>query len=124
MKFKRNRKTDRDLEKFSDEELSLIPLAELQRISNKRWAHGLDDLHLRAKEELKRRDPRRDWRCNRCGKEHFHQKEIRVSGGFMESFLGWERNLYHAIVCNYCGKTEFYSVLMPASEQGIGLMGS
>ena len=34
----------------------------------------------------------------------------------MESFLGWERNKYYAIVCNYCGKTEFYNVQMSGAD--------
>ena len=111
---------DWDLRKLTDEQLESLPLQELQRIRNKRWAHGLEELKERADSELKRRDPKVNWQCTRCGREKFHQKEIRVSGGFGESFLGWERNKYHAIICNYCGKTEFYSVLMSGAEQSIG----
>lgn len=118
----RNKKKnpDWDLSKLTDAELELLPLSELQRIRNKRWAHGLKELQARAEAELNRRDPRNNWKCNRCGKMHFHEKEIRVSGGFGESFPGWERNKYHAIVCNYCGKTEFYYVLMSSPERSIG----
>ena len=42
----------------------------------------------------------------------------------MESFIGWERNKYHAIICNYCGKTEFYNVQMSVSEESLGFFGS
>ena len=115
---------DWDLRKLTDEQLELLPLKELQRIKNKRWANGLEELQKRAQDELDRRDPRSNWKCLRCGKKHFHEKEIRVSGGFAESFLGWERNKYHAIVCNYCGKTEFYNVLMSGTEKGIGFFGN
>jgi predicted nucleic-acid-binding Zn-ribbon protein len=115
---------DWDLKKLTDEQLESLPLQELQRIRNKRWANGLDELQKRAQDELDRRDPRNDWSCLRCGKHHYHEKEMRVSGGFFESFLGWERNKYHAVVCNYCGKTEFYSVLMSGAEKSIGLFGS
>ena len=124
MKFKRNPKTDWDLVKLSDEELSLIPLIELQRIVNKRKDYGLNELYERALEELNRRNPRNNWKCTRCENTLFHEKEIRVSGGFLESFLGWERNKYHVLVCNYCGKSEFYNVQMSAGEQGLGFFGS
>ena len=86
--MKLNKKTDWDLFKLSDEELALIPLAELQRVRNKRWAYGAKELRERADAELARRDPRKNWICIRCNRQHFHQKEMRVSGGFMESFLG------------------------------------
>ncbi len=115
---------DWDLRSLTDEQLELLPLDELQRIRNKRWAHDLEELQKRAEAELTRRDPRKDWKCLRCGRVHFHEKEIRVSGGFAESFLGWERNKYHAIICNYCGKAEFYKVLMSGAEQSIGFLGS
>ena len=114
---------DWDLRSLTDEQLESLPLDELQRIRNKRWANGLEELQKRAEVELARRDPRKDWKCLRCGKEHFSEKEIRVSGGFAESFLGWERNKYHALVCNYCGKSEFYKVLMSGAEQSIGFLG-
>ena len=120
---KRNNR-DWDLQRLTDEELESLSLAELQRIRNKRWANNLHELQQRAQNELDRRDPRIDWKCLRCGKTHYYEKEIRVSGGFAESFLGWERNKYHAIICNYCGKTEFYNVLMSGAEQTIGFMGS
>lgn len=113
-----------DLMKLSDEELEALPLHELQRIRNKRWANGLEELTERANAELRRRDPKVSWECTRCGRKKYHQKEIRVSGGFVQSFLGWERNKYHAITCNYCGKTEFYSVLMPTAEDTIGFFGN
>ncbi len=115
---------DWDLESLTDEQLEILPLDVLQRIRNKRWANGLEELQNRANEELARRNPRKDWKCLRCGKEHFREKEIRVAGGFAESFLGWERNKYHVIICNYCGKSEFYKVLMSGVDQSIGLFGS
>lgn len=120
--YKKN--TNWDLNKLTDEELGLLPLNQLQRIRNKRWANGLKELQQRAEDELQRRDPRKNWQCLRCGKPHFHQTEIRVTSSFIESFLGWERNKYHALVCNYCGKTEIYNVLMVSSEQSLGFFGS
>ena len=117
-------KMDWDLNRLTDEELSQLPLIVLQRIRNKRWANNLKELQKRAEDELKRRDPRNNWTCKRCGRDKYHEKEIRVAGGFLESFWGWERNKYHALVCNYCGKTEFYNVLMIFSESGIGFFGS
>ena len=122
--WKKKKETDWDLKTLSDKKLESLPLAELQRIRNKRWANNLEALQLRAEAELRRRDPRIDWKCTRCGKEHFHEKEIRTTGSFTESFLGWERNKFHAVICNYCGKTEFYNVLMPGFEQSLGLFGS
>ena len=123
MFWRKNPKTDWDLERLSDEDLANLSLPELQRILNKRWAHGLEELQKRAEDELKRRDPRTNWSCVRCGKTRFYEKEIRVAGGFGESFLNWQRHKYHAIVCNYCGKTEFYSALMSGAEQGIDFIG-
>ena len=108
---KKNPKTDWDLEKLSDEHLAELPLAELQRILNKRWAHGLKELQERAEQELRRRDPRNNWSCSRCGKAAYHEKEIRTSGGLTSSWLNIETNKFHVVVCNYCGKSEFYSVL-------------
>jgi len=109
--FKKDKSdTDWDLKKLTNEQLENLPLVELQRIRNKRWAHGLDELRIRAENELKRRDPRTNWACNRCTRNNFHEKEIRVSGSFVESFLNVEANKYHAIVCNYCGNTEFYNI--------------
>jgi predicted nucleic-acid-binding Zn-ribbon protein len=121
--MKLNKKTDWDLLKLSDEDLAAIPLETLQRLRNKRWAHGMKELKERADAELDRRDPRNNWSCLRCNNTKFHEKEMRATGGFMQSFLGWEWDKYHAIVCNYCGKTEFYSVHMPMSEKSIGLFG-
>ncbi len=121
--MKLNKDTDWDMLKLSDDDLALIPLEELQRIRNKRWAHGLKELQQRADAELSRRDPRKNWECTKCHKTKYHEREIRVSGGFMESIFSWERNKYHAIVCNYCGKTEFYKVMMSSSEKGIGFFG-
>ncbi|MEM1189736.1 MAG: zinc ribbon domain-containing protein [Pseudomonadota bacterium] len=109
---------------LSDEALESLSLEDLQRIRNKRWAHGLKELQARADAELARRDPRTDWKCLRCGREHFHEREIRVSGGFLESFWGWERNQYHVLVCNYCGKSEFYKTLMSGAQESIGFLGN
>ncbi|WP_299022746.1 zinc ribbon domain-containing protein [uncultured Photobacterium sp.] len=122
--FGRRKKSDPELELMTDEELSSLTLMELQRIRNKRWANSLDDLVQRADEELSRRDPRRNWACTRCDKTAFHEQEIRVSGGFMDSFMGWERNKYHAITCNYCGKREFYSTMMSGAQKSLGIFGS
>ncbi len=119
----KRRSIDRELTELSDEELGKIPLAELQRIRNKRWAHKAVGLVERADQELLRRSPKVNWKCLRCGRPDFHEKEMRVSGGFLQSFLGWETSKYHAIICNYCGKTEFYSVLMPGSQQVMGMLG-
>ncbi len=112
---KKNPETDWDLEHLTDQQLHDLPLFELQRIRNKRWAHGLDELQKRAEDELKRRDPRENWECLRCGNKAYHQKEIRVSGGLTSSWLNLETEKYHALICNYCGKTEFYSVLRGGS---------
>lgn len=117
-------KHDKDFTNFTPLELSLIPITELQRIRNKRWAFGLKALQHQAEEELKRRDPRTNWACLRCGNTRFNESEMRVSGGFLESWLGWERKKYLAIACNYCGKTEFYSTLMPAAEDSLGVLGN
>jgi len=123
--FRRSKKDpDWDLRKLTDEELEFIPLEELQRIRNKRWANGKEELLARADAELARRDPRRNWKCNKCGREHFYEREMRVPGGFLESYFGWERNQYHAIICNYCGKTEFYKTLMSGAQESIGFFGS
>ncbi|MGY8815094.1 MAG: zinc ribbon domain-containing protein [Gammaproteobacteria bacterium] len=121
--MKLSKKTDWDLLKLSDDDLAAIPLETLQRIRNKRSNHGMQELKDRADAELDRRDPRHNWSCLRCNKTKYHEKEMRATGGFMQSFLGWEMDKYHAIVCNYCGKTEFYSVLMSSSEKGIGFLG-
>ena len=123
-KFRFNKKTDWDLLELTDEQLSKVPLDELQRIRDKRWAHGLEALQKRAEEELKRRDPRLNWKCLRCNSEHYHQKEIRVAGSFATSIWGWETNKYHAITCNYCGNTEFYGVKMSSGELGLGFFGN
>jgi predicted nucleic-acid-binding Zn-ribbon protein len=117
-------KPDKDFTNFTPLELSLIPINELQRIRNKRWANGVKELQQQAEDELKRRDPRTNWACLRCGNNRFHESEMRVSGGFLESWLGWERNKYHAIVCDYCGKTEFYSRLMSGAEDTLGFFGN
>ena len=113
-----------DLVELTDKELEAIPLEELQRIRNKRWAHGLHKLQARADAELARRDPRKNWKCLRCGREHFQERQIRVSGGFLESFWGWERNQYHVLVCNYCGKSELYKTLMSGAQKTIGFLGT
>ena len=115
---------DWDLERLTNEELEKLSLHELQRIRNKRWAHGLKELQERAESELKRRDPRNDWQCLRCGKAEYSESQVRVAGSFAESFLGWERTKYHTITCSYCGKTEFYKVLMSVGEERIGFFGS
>ncbi len=41
---------------------------------------------------------------------------MRAAGSFLESLVGWQRQKFHAIICNYCGKTEFYSVLLTVGE--------
>ena len=122
--FKRKNDPDWDLKRLTDEELELLPLAELQRIINKRWSYNRIELLERAEAELSRRNPKNNWKCQRCNREHYHEKEIRVSGGFMQGFLGLETDKYHAVICNYCGKTEFYNVLMPSSEKAIGMLGN
>lgn len=121
---RKSKKPDWDLLKLSDEELERLPLEELQRIRNKCWANDLKDLQKTADEELARRDPKKNWYCIRCGKTHFHEHEVRVAGSFVEAFIGWERNKYHVIACNYCGKSEFYKTMMPAGEQGLAIMGN
>ncbi len=121
--FNWRKQPDPELQEFTDEELALIPLSELQRIRNKRWANGKDELVQRADAELARRDPRSNWECLRCGGKRYHEKEMRVSGGFWEGFLNWEKHKYHVLVCNYCGKSEIYNTLTPASEQIMDLMG-
>lgn len=113
-----------DLKKLSDEQLASLPLIELQRIVDKRWAMGTKELENRALEELARRNPKKNWKCLRCGDSKYHEKEIRVSGGFLESFLGWEQNKYHVIICNYCGKSELYNVKMSGSQKIMGMLGS
>ena len=115
---------DWDLKRLSDDELEALPLTELQRIIDRRWAHGKKELEQRAIDELSRRNPKNNWQCLRCGKKNYHEKEIRVAGGFLESFLGWEQNKYHAIICNYCGKSEFYNVKMSGSQQIMGVLGN
>ena len=115
---------DWDLNKLSDEKLEELTLPELQRINNKRWSHGLEELQERAEDELARRNPLKNWACQKCNKQKYHQKEMRVAGGFLASFLGWETEKYHAVICNYCGKTEFYNVKMSGSEKGLGFFGS
>lgn len=107
---------EKDFASLSDEELSQIPLYELQRIRNKRWAFGRKDLAEQAQQELYRRDPRNKWACTRCKCENFHEKQIRVAGSLAMSWLNIESEKFHAIVCNYCGKAELYSVLMDGSK--------
>lgn len=121
MRFKH--KMDWDLNKLSADELEQLTLPELQRIINKRWANGLEALQERAEKELARRNPLANWSCKACNKPKYHEKEMRVAGGFLASFLGWETEKYHAVICNYCGKTEFYNVQMSSSEKGLGLFG-
>lgn len=111
-----------DLKELSDEALRELPLSELMRVRNKRWANRKTDLVARAEAEIARRDPRKDWKCLRCDHGIFHEKEIRVSGGLASSWLGVETERFHAIVCNYCGKTEFYSVLMSGAAKAMDFL--
>lgn len=118
------RKKDWEYTKLSDEELASLSVIELQQLIDRRWSRGLKELEQRAIEELSRRNPRKDWQCLRCNKRKYHEKEIRVSGSFITSFLGWEQNKYHVLVCNYCGKSEFYNVQMSGSEKIMGFLGN
>jgi len=115
---------DKELERMSDEELQNLSLPELQRIRNKRWANRKTDLVKRANDELDRRDPRKNWKCSKCNSMDFYEKEIRVTGSFMSSFLGVETQKFHVIICSSCGKSEMYDVLMQAHEKTIGFFGS
>ena len=107
---------DKELKRMSDEELRALPLHELQRIRDKRWAWQQHELEARAQKEVERRDPRKSWSCLRCGTEKFHQREARIAGSLIASWLGLETTKYHVIVCNYCGKAEFYSVKFTGSN--------
>jgi len=45
-----------------------------------------------------------------------------VSGGLASSWLGIETEKFHAIICNYCGKTELFSVLMSGSSKAVDFL--
>ena len=114
------RKKDKELELLSDEELQLIPLSKLQRIANKRGAHGLTELEQRARDELARRDPRTNWKWYALRLPAFHEKEVRTAGSFMSAWFSVETQRFHLLVCDNCGKSEFYNVFMAAHEKGLG----
>jgi len=113
---------DWDIKELSDEALQELSLSELMRVRNKRWANQKSDLAARADAEIARRDPRRNWKCLRCHHEIFHEKQVRVSGGLASSWLGIETEKFHAIICNYCGKTELFSVLMSGSSKAVDFL--
>lgn len=108
-------KWDKELQLMSDEELESLPLEKLLRIRNKRWAWQKPELEKRALEELARRNPKKDWKCSGCGRTEFHEKQARVAGSMVASWFGLETNQFHAIICDYCGKTDLYSVLREGS---------
>jgi uncharacterized protein len=62
--------------------------------------------HLRA--ELELRTPERNYKCMKCGHQHFEPHEIRASDGSLSSFFGVEPAKYRALVCQRCKFTEFY----------------
>lgn len=108
-------KRDKELESLSPDQLSELSLEELQRIRNKRWAFQKSDLKKEAEAELARRNPMRDWSCLRCGKDKYHSKPARVASSLADSYFDMESSRYHVVICNYCGKSEFYSVLREGS---------
>ena len=108
-------KWDKELQKMTDEELSELTLEELIRLRNKRWAWQKPQLEKRAQEELERRNPKKNWKCSGCGRTKYHEKEARVAGSIISSWFGLESNKFHALICNYCGKTDFYSVFREGS---------
>jgi predicted nucleic-acid-binding Zn-ribbon protein len=117
-------KKEKKLELFTLEELSLLSYRQLIAISNKtRWGRSHKQIKQQVNEELKRRDPRKNWVCKSCGNSKFHEKQIRVSGGFFESYLDWDRNKYHAVVCDYCAKTEFYYRRLSPIQDALDLFG-
>ncbi|NKI34345.1 hypothetical protein HFP89_04120 [Wenzhouxiangella sp. XN79A] len=107
---------------ISNLDLKTMPLSDLQRFRSKRWRERDGDLKERVEAELKRRDPRNDWQCRRCEHRIFHEKQIRASGSAAWAWLGVETEKFHAVVCNYCGHTEFYSVLMDNSSKAIDFL--
>ena len=94
------RKSDRELESMSDADLANLSLTELQRIRNKRWAWQKSELTQRADNELKRRDPRKDWKCERCESSSFHEKRVRMIGSFTASLFGVETETFHVVICS------------------------
>ncbi|MGJ8671006.1 MAG: zinc ribbon domain-containing protein [Oceanococcus sp.] len=113
---------EKDFKSLTPEEIAQIPLSELQRIRNKRWAFGKKELLAQVEEELARRDPRPSWACTRCESTMFHEKQIRVAGGLTSALIGVETEKFHAVVCNYCGKTEFYCVLLDGSSKALDFL--
>jgi len=86
----------------SPENLSELTLVELQKVRNKLWSTQNTELLQKAESELDRRNPTKDWNCLRCGKSEFHvQTGASVSAS----------TKMHIVICNYCGKSEFYNVL-------------
>jgi len=93
---------DEELESMSSEKLAELTLSELQRIRNKRWAAENEELLQEAEDELSRRNPMKDWQCMRCRKSRYHTKKGMVTSSTTR---------LHIVVCNYCGKSEFFNVL-------------
>lgn len=108
-------KHNKELSSYTKEELAELPLDELQRLRNKRWAWQKPELVIEVEEELAKRSPMKNWHCLRCGKNKYHTKQARVAASLAASWMGLETSKYHVVICNYCGKSEFYSVLRNGS---------
>ncbi len=104
---------------LTDKDLEEMTLVELQQARRKRWAS--DQQLKRISQELARRDPLTDWSCQRCGREKYHEKEIFTDGSYGDSMFQWERYKFHAVICNYCGKSEFYNTRMTSDDDGFGV---
>ena len=101
-----------------------LSLAELQRASNLAWAEERAGDLARYNDEIRRRDPRRDWHCLRCGHDRFEESGVRIAGGRVSSILDIATAKFHTITCRSCGFTGFYKVLMPVSEALFDFMAS
>ena len=100
-----------ELSSINRKELEKLTLEEMQRIRNVRSAHDKADLVEQIDEELVRRSPMQSWSCLRCGKGDYHTKQMASTGGLFTPLTALGDAEYHVVVCNYCGKAEFYSVL-------------
>lgn len=117
MFWKKPSRPDPDLQKLSDAELRKMPLGRLQRLRNKRWANQKHELVERAEAEIARRDPRPNWQCLRCGNRHFHEKQIRVQGTLASALMSVSTEKFHFLVCDYCGKSELFGIMMEGNEK-------
>ncbi len=104
------------VEPLTDAELHQAPLAFLQRVLERRRRLGNADLVVRAEAEIRRRDPRQSWECERCRNHAFHEKKLKMASGPVTAMFRLDAETFHALICDYCGNTEFYNIADPLEE--------